>query len=336
MNIKFAINRGLAKLGYALVRRRTVAQLIERPRAHESVSSPSHQPQPARITIEKAPRVESIEETSIETILVTTAQFAAEAAVIDTRLRLKRAANDPPRMCTMLAPRFHSSEMPGRIDRHILEFQGKGITIISTDAAKAAAWRVSEVFDRDVGNLHPSWDWAGNSVYPYSEALRTGLPSPSLIEDLRTLFTGSDFEAFFRGVLGCTATICNCRLVQSLPHSDAGVGPQSWHQDGCPPGVIRGVLYLTDVDERNGPFQYKDEAGGVQTVVGHTGDLLIFDAMRLRHRALPPTHNVRAAIDLVFMPRLPGQVFQIVVSGMNHWPADPFAYSIPKDRRAIA
>jgi hypothetical protein len=234
----------------------------------------------------------------------------------------------------MLAPPFRPSGPPSPVDRYILEFQDKGITIIGTNSEKAAAWRESEVFDRDVGNMHSSWDWAGNSIYPYSEALRTGLPSSSLIEDLCALFTSSDFEVFFRSILGCSVMVCNCRLVQSLPHADAGVGPQSWHQDGCPPGVIRGVLYLTDVDERCGPFQYKDEADRVHTVVGHTGDLLIFDAMRLRHRALPPTYSVRAAIDLVFMPRLPGQAFQIVVSGMNHWPADPFAYSIPKERRA--
>jgi hypothetical protein len=146
------------------------------------------------------------------------------------------------------------------------------------------------------------------------------------------LITSPYYDAFFKGVLGCSVSIGNCRLVKSLPHATMGVGPQSWHEDGCPPGIIRGVLYLTDVSEANGPFQYKDGNSQVHTVVGKMGDLLVFDAMRLPHRAMPPTEDVRTAIDLVFFPRLPGQHAQVIAAGMNHWPADPFAFDIPKDK----
>jgi len=218
----------------------------------------------------------------------------------------------------------------------VLAFQQQGITVLGVGRERAIAWRETEAFDRDVGNRHPAWDWAGNALAPYSAALRSGVPSPRLVEELRALFAGADFEAFFRGVLGCPATIGNCRLVKSLPHDTAGVGPQSWHQDGCPPGVIRGVLYLSDVDETTGPFRYKDDAGAEHSVLGMAGDLLVFDAMRLQHRATPPVRAARFAIDLVFMPRLPGRALQVVVAGMNHWPADPFVYAIPPDRAATA
>jgi hypothetical protein len=92
------------------------------------------------------------------------------------------------------------------------------------------------------------------------------------------------------------------------------------------------VLYLTDVDEETGPFQYQDAASATQTVMGKTGDLLIFDAMRLLHRAMPPKTRERTAIDLVFMPRLPDQELTIVAAGMNHWPADPFFFEVPIQR----
>jgi hypothetical protein len=123
-------------------------------------------------------------------------------------------------------------------------------------------------------------------------------------------------------------------LVRSFPHVTDGVGPQEWHRDGCPPGVIRGVFYLCDVDAETGPFQHKDSSGHEHTVCGKAGDLLIFDATRLLHRGSPPSHKIRSAIDLVFMPRMPDEEMQIMVVGMNHWPADPFFYKMPKERRS--
>jgi hypothetical protein len=243
---------------------------------------------------------------------------------------LHPAKNEPPRRCNFLANQ--SEQQQGPAAEKIIDFHRNGITVLPTDPGRALHWRQTEKFDRYVGNLHSSWDWAGNSVKPYSNVLRTGLPSEELKAELQTLITSSYYESFFKNVLGCSVSIGNCRLVQSLPHASTGVGPQSWHEDGCPPGIIRGVLYLTDVDEITGPFQYKDGAGEVHTVTGKVGDLLIFDAMRLPHRAMPPTSGTRMAIDLVFMPRLPGRRAEVYAAGMNHWPADPFSFSAPTDK----
>ena len=248
-------------------------------------------------------------------------------------LKLLPVANRAPRICTALAPKFDPEKNPCRLADQIVQFQQQGIAVIDTSPQKASIWREREPFDRDTTNRHPVWDWAGPDIAPFNDHIRTGLPSPALVEDLRQLFSGDDFEGFFRGVLGCPAALANARLVESLPHSAEGAGPQAWHDDGCPAGVIRGVLYLTDVDQDTGPFQYKDEDGTVHTVLGKAGDLLVFDAMRLMHRALPPTRHVRMAIDLIFMPRLPEEEFYVIVAGVNHWPADPFFYSLPAERR---
>jgi hypothetical protein len=246
---------------------------------------------------------------------------------------LRPAKNDPPRICNFLSDK--AGGRPSDARQKIDEFHQNGIAVISTDPTRAAHWRQTEVFDRDVSNFHSSWDWAGNAIKPYGSVLRTGMPSGELVDELLALISSPYFEEFFKGVLGCLVSIGNCRLVKSLPHSTSGVGPQSWHEDGCPPGVIRGVLYLIDVNESNGPFQYKDEKSRVHTVLGKTGDLLVFDAMRLPHRAMPPTSGERMAIDLVFMPRLPGQNVALIAAGMNHWPADPFSYSIPTDKSSL-
>jgi hypothetical protein len=315
MNLKTALNRAFQTVGYSIVRLDTLDSLLRG--ANGSVANSASR--------EKCLRPE------VESVAVAAPEASVPPSPATTNLKLTAAANEPPRNCTVLAPRFVVEGSNLKLAANIAEFQERGITIIGTSQERASSWRETEAFDRDVSNQHSSWDWAGNSIAPYSSTLKTGIPSERLIGDLKELFTGDDFEAFFRGVLGCAMTVGNCRLVRSLPHEGEGVGPQSWHQDGCPPGIIRGVLYLTDVDEKTGPFQYKDSIGKEHTVHGKTGDLLVFDAMRLLHRAMPPERNTRSAIDLVFMPRLPGQALDIVVAGMNHWPADPFNYSAPID-----
>jgi len=252
------------------------------------------------------------------------------------RLKLLPAANTAPAICTAHAPKFDPQKTPSQLADKIVAFQQNGLTVISTNPEKAAMFRETESFDRNVSNRHSAWDWAGNSVAPYTKDLQTGMPSAALVDYLHQLFSGGDFDSFFRGVLGCPAKVANVRLVRSKPHLTEGVGPQEWHSDGCPAGVIRGVLYLCDVDEQTGPFQYRDANHREHTVLGKTGDLLVFDATRLMHRGSPPSHKTRSAIDLVFMPRLPDEEMQIMIVGMNHWPADPFFVKLPKERAADA
>lgn len=297
--LKGGLNQALSSLGYRLVRAETLDRLTA---AH----SPSEEARDVQPVVKAAPDAR--------------------------KLTLLPAANKPPAMCTALAPKFDPQRTPSQLADKVLAFQQDGVTVISTNPEKAANFRETERFDRGVGNLHSSWDWAGNSVAPYTTDLQTGLPSPALLDYLHSLFSGGDFESFFRGVLGCPAKVANVRLVRSLPHLTDGVGPQEWHSDGCPAGVIRGVLYLCDVDEQTGPFQYKDAAGREHTVLGKTGDLLVFDATRLMHRGSPPKHKTRSAIDLVFMPRMADEEMKVMVVGMNHWPADPFFYKMPKER----
>lgn len=318
MSLKLKINKMLRRFGYTVVRNDTLARMAQSAQLQNAPSDPvadGFSDLPAELPAE--PAHEPIE---------------LPGPLPDPRLMLLPAANQPPSMCTALAPNFDPLRNSGRFGRNIQEFHQNGITVIATGAAQAAHWRQSETIESDVANRHPAWDWAGNSLVPYSDDLRTGVPSAALIADLTQLFTIEDFDAFFRGVLGCPIRVGNCRLVKSLPHSGEGIGPQSWHHDGCPPGVIRGVLYLTDVGKGSGPFQYKEVTGAEHSVLGTAGDLIVFDAMRLPHRAIPPESDVRMAIDLVFMARLPGQEFGIIIAGMNHWPADPFFYQVPAAR----
>lgn len=245
------------------------------------------------------------------------------------------AANVPPRNCTEKASKTTAQHSNSWVNDAVDAFQKNGLCILKTNPEVAGRWRESLVFGSDVGNVHSAWDWAGNQISPYTDSILTAIPPKKMLSELYDLLDQSEYDMFFKLILGCSIKVMNCRPVLSSPHNTEGVGPQSWHEDGCPAGVIRGVLYLTDVCEDTGPFQYKCSEGNPITVTGSAGDLLIFDAMRLCHRALPPNKKMRTALDLVFMPRLPHTALEVNYAGMNHWPADPFCFSIPSDKSSV-
>jgi hypothetical protein len=313
MSLRRAINQTLNRFGYSIIREETFNRLTQQ-RSRGSVAPPETRPSP-----ETPPSLGPASE-----------RLANPEK--SRRLTLRSVANRPPRFCNAYTDPSAADRLSGWVRDKVREFQANGVAVVETNRDQALRWSETEVFDRDVSNLHSSWDWAGNSVNSYGGDLRTGMPSQALQDELLELFSQSDFEQFFRGVLGCSIDISNCRLVRSQPHSGVGIGPQSWHEDGCPSGIIRGVLYLTDVDETNGPFQYKDAANVAHTITGKAGDLLIFDAMKLPHRAMPPVSRERMAIDLVFMPRLADAKMRVISAGMNHWPSDPFIFDVPTDK----
>src|SRR5581483_1329620 len=126
----------LSSLGYRLVRADTLDRLTTQTKPDESptvapaASNGASQPQPRRLT-------------------------------------LLPASNSAPAMCTAHAPKFDPQKTPSQLADKIAEFQQYGVTVISTNPEKAAMFRETEQFDRDVSNRHIAWDWAGNSVAPY-------------------------------------------------------------------------------------------------------------------------------------------------------------------------
>ena len=193
MRFRLRINQTLNKLGYSLVRQETLARLIE------SSMGPGYASDFGPVRPEASPKI--LPDLPLPT-------------VANRNLKLVTAANRPPRNCTALAAKFEAGSVAVRLALHVAEFQQKGITVIGTSPEKAASWRETESFERDVSNRHSAWDWAGAPILPFSEDIRTGIPSAALTADLQELFSGPDFEAFFFGVLGCPATVANCRLVK--------------------------------------------------------------------------------------------------------------------------
>ena len=205
-------------------------------------------------------------------------------------------------------------------------FEMKGICTLPVTGPGLGRIRGDLVFDLDMSNRHARLDWHGNTIANMSRNLRTQAPSfAQMVETYRILFE-SPVADLIRSALGYDFTIYNFRLVQSLPHHDRGQGPQAFHYDGCPPGVMRGLLYLTDVDADSGPFEYLENKES-RFATASAGTFLLFDANRLIHRGNPPRTRKREVMDFVVGPLVPGRKRAVIWSGLNNWPVDPYHFS---------
>jgi hypothetical protein len=131
-------------------------------------------------------------------------------------------------------------------------------------------------------------------------------------------------------MLGAKFSIVNVRPVQSSPHDGPGFSQQELHLDACPAGVYRGLIYLTDVDDDNGPFEYlpSKEATTPVQVKGNDGAAFFFDANAVLHRATPPRRRPRMALDLIMLVQ-PESCTEIVFSHAGYtWPVDPYLFEL--------
>lgn len=181
---------------------------------------------------------------------------------------------------------------------------------------------------------NPTLDWAHGPVTrgyrKYHELVKYGDMSPAGLKLLHDVFIEGPFGAQVRALLGAKFSIVNIRPVQSLVHGGDGIGQQTMHRDGCPPGLYRALIYLVDVDENVGPFEYlaSDKATEPTRVMGKAGATIIFDANAVLHRATPPRGGERYALDLLLLVQ-PEGCREIVHQrkGLT-WPVDPYLFDL--------
>jgi len=220
---------------------------------------------------------------------------------------------------------------------------------MATDAARTPL-TISEIFTpftpeqiatikQSMGSFEPAacstppLDWAHlppttnypkfNSKITYADLSATGL------KVLHDVLLGGPLYDIMKARLGGDFSIVNTRLVHSQAHGDDGIGPQFFHFDGCPPGIYRGLIYLTDVDENTGPFAYVPQPDAEPVLVtGKTGSLVLFDANAIKHRATPPRTANRIAIDLIILVH-PARCPRIAHSRSKcTWPIDPYMFGL--------
>ena len=183
-------------------------------------------------------------------------------------------------------------------------------------------------FSESVSNLHYRLDWAGNEREAYSEHIRYSPVSQTHLDIVHELIYGTSVFEFVADALGFDPCVYAYRAFRSIVHRDAGVGPQDYHHDGCPPGIYRMLIYLSEVDSNTGPFRYHLPNGLIHEVLGDFGTLIIFDANKLWHSAKPPHTRERIALDFCIGPRHEQSEQFVIAPGMNNWPCDPFLFSV--------
>ena len=140
----------------------------------------------------------------------------------------------------------------------------------------------------------------------------------------------SEYFSEIKSLLGANFSIVNVRPTYSEKHNKEGTGPQRLHWDMCPPALFRALVYLVDVNENDGAFEYipvgEDEK--ILKVYGEAGDLFIFDADTIKHRATPPINKPRIALDLMLLAQHEGMPNVVTSIPGTGWPVDPYRFKL--------
>lgn len=217
--------------------------------------------------------------------------------------------------------------LPGFAEAKV-EFARNGVISRTIDLTGIDAALAGREFKEDVGNRHLRLTWCGNRREPFNPMMRSLTPDAALLAAVYEAVYSDAARPLFQACVGSDVHFLNTRFFLSLSHGDTPVGPQTFHFDGCPPGVIRALIYLVDVDSENGPFEYTDSDGASRLATGPKGTLLLFDANRLLHRGSPPRGRSRTVIDFCVAARPVGLPRRVMWAGMNNWPMDPYQMQV--------
>ncbi len=186
-------------------------------------------------------------------------------------------------------------------------------------------------FDLPVINQYPLYDWIGSRGDVSGD--KHNFASTFTSEILELIYEqvyNTNFCKFVENCMKCHF-ITLVRAVNSKPHEDKAFGSQAFHRDGNPNGILRGILYLCDVDKHNGPFEVLNKENNIVTkFTGKKGHLIVFDAQNNIHRGSPPRKSERVALDFVFLPSLSVKNNIVIHQSINSWPVDPYNFRIDK------
>tara|TARA_B100000674_G_C37981726_1_gene982859 strand:- start:31537 stop:33159 length:1623 start_codon:yes stop_codon:yes gene_type:complete len=210
-------------------------------------------------------------------------------------------------------------------------FKAKSLYVSNTllDKNLVSSIHQSLDFDLCIENYVPLYDWIGGrgkSVDIHNKCCSFSTETLSLIYQL---FYADKTRTTIESIMSSKfVTLVRGRM--SSPHKDDAVGSQAFHRDGNPPGILRGIVYLSDVDKSSGPFEIVLEAKTKRSTIvcGPSSTFILFDAQRYYHRGSPPLNNTRYALDLVFIPCRSDNTSFVMHQSQNSWPVDPYSFDI--------
>ena len=142
-------------------------------------------------------------------------------------------------------------------DEAIASLRSEGVYVTTVErllGVEATAYR--EAMAKAVALLHPTGEPARATWYPRGAS--TDLAPGDLLAQLPALFLfglSTPVLAIAEQYLRLPVAYHGAVLRHSLVDGNE-VGPRLWHRDGEDCHVLRSVVYLNDVDEDGGPFEY--------------------------------------------------------------------------------
>ena len=187
----------------------------------------------------------------------------------------------------------------------------------------------NEILDYNIQlSKKPTLDWASlpiinrNSV---SDKIQIGTMGQKGLQLIYDKFFTTELYNEIKSLITSDFSIINVRPTKSCPHSDDGVGPQKFHLDHCPPSIFRGIVYLVDVNEDDGAFEYYPVNTNERSVkaIGKEGDFFLFDANSIHHRGSPPREKERIALDFIILAHTNDIKNIVNTNPGTTWPVDP-------------
>lgn len=201
-------------------------------------------------------------------------------------------------------------------------FERDGMLRANADAAAVAELYRSVRCDLAVGNDCALAGWAGAPSQPFSHAVRRAPLVRAHLALIAAILYRSAATRSIRDCAGGPFIVASARVFSTPPHAaeDSGLGPLFVPS---PPGVVRTITFLHDLDHTSSPFEMRVHTQ-VLTPSTPRGTVIIFDPARVHWKERPPLRGARVVLDAVCIARadLPPQVW---ASGMNYWPLDPAA-----------
>lgn len=212
-------------------------------------------------------------------------------------------------------------------------FARDGVVGVELGSEVAQSVRGALTFAFDISRRFVPTGWAGDQLEPAPRTLMDAEPSERLLRALADALLGGRASDAIVSCTGGTYTVQNARAFRSLLNENvfAGPIPRQCVAGAAPPGVIRGVLYLTDAPPEERALRWLRDETGLAASGVTAGTLILYDGRAARGTEPLGWHH--ECIDIVVVPRPAGEPARVVCAGLNaSWPLDPLRF----DRNGLA
>ena len=141
---------------------------------------------------------------------------------------------------------------------------------------------------------------------------------PALLECLNK--TTHELAPTVSEAIGTAWRVLNVRIWKTFPHKEGEdlLGSLAWHHDGMPDGMLKLLIYMSDISADTGTVEWKDADDNSSILTGPVGTWLLFQNSGVLHRGVPPKDKnaLRKVVEITLTPSILND--QTVIIGGNN------------------